>query len=298
MVAEGYETAMGMLEYPGFAVHNAMPLNMPVLISVPHAGRDYPDEIFASLRLPPASLLRLEDRYADLLIRDVVSDGAPTIIAHRARAWIDLNRDERDIDVEMVSGLNRHDYPAASEKQRGGLGLIPRRLAGEGDIWMRQLTVADVDARIACYHRPYHTQIAKTLRQMRQKFGVAILLDLHSMPPIRDRVSNPVPQFVIGDRFGRSASSRFAELLSAQIRAYGYHAALNHPYSGDYILRRHAAAGRNIHALQIEVDRSLYLDSALREPGAGVARIGRLVADIVAKLADEALGYPTLIAAE
>ena len=289
---------MRTAEYPGFAVHNTTPLNLPVLVSVPHAGRDYPDEIFASLRLPAAALLRLEDRYADLLTREVVSGGVPTIIAHRARAWIDLNRDERDIDVDMVSGLDRHDYPTASLKQRGGLGLIPRRLAGEGDIWQRQLTITEVETRIAVYHRPYHAQIENTLRQMRQKFGIAILLDLHSMPPIKDRMADPVPKFVIGDRFGRSASARFAELLNSQIRAYGYYAALNHPYSGDYILRRHAAVGRNIHALQIEIDRSLYLDPALREPGTGVSEIGRLVADIVTKLADEASGYPTLIAAE
>ncbi len=289
---------MRAAEYQGFAVHNVAPLNIPVLVSVPHAGRDYPEEIFASLRLPPASLLRLEDRYADLLTRDLVSDGAPTIIAHRARAWIDLNRDERDVDIEMVSGQNGHDYPTPSAKQRGGLGLIPRRLAGEGDIWQRQLTMAELDARISDCHRPYHAMVAQTLSAMRDKFGVAILLDLHSMPPIRDRLADSIPQFVIGDRFGRSASARFAELLSAQIRTRGYGVALNHPYSGDYILRRHAAVGRNIHALQIEVDRSLYLDSELREPSAGVTKIARLVADLVTTLVDEVLGYPTLIAAE
>ena len=289
---------MRTAEFPGFAVHNATALDMPVLVSVPHSGREYPDEIFAALRLPPASLLRLEDRYADLLTRELVSKGAPTIIAHRARAWIDLNRDERDIDVEMVIGLNRHQYGTPSAKQRGGLGLIPRRLAGEGDIWQRQLTVTDVETRIASYHRPYHAKIAQTLGQMRQKFGIAILLDLHSMPPIRERMADPVPQFVIGDHFGRSASALFAELLSAQIRTHGYQAALNHPYSGDYILRRHAAVGRNIHALQIEVDRSLYLDPTLREPSAGVAKIGRVVAGLVAKLTDQALGHQTLVAAE
>ena len=283
---------------PGFAACNVAELAVPVLVSVPHAGRDYPEAIFGALRLPPSSLLRLEDRYADLLLRDLVAAGVPIIIAHRARAWIDLNRDERDIDVDMVAGIIRDNYPTPSAKQRGGLGLIPRRLAGEGDIWQRQLSIAEVEARITDYHRPYHAKVEDILSAMRNKFGVAILLDVHSMPPIRDRLIDPIPQFVVGDRFGQSAAARFSELLTAQIRTHGYGVALNHPYSGDYILRRHSAVGRNIHALQIEVDRSLYLDTALQEPNNEIAKISGLVADLVATLVDAVTGYRTLIAAE
>ncbi len=284
-------------ENQGFTVHGIASPSVPVLVSVPHAGRDYPDDVFAALRLPPASLVRLEDRYADLLARSVLADKVPTIIAHRARAWIDLNRDERDIDIEMVNGLNKADYPAPGAKQRGGLGLIPRRLSGEGDIWQRRLSSQDVETRITSFHRPYHATIARTLAKMREKFGIAILLDLHSMPPIQS-ASGPAPRFVIGDRFGRSASSRFAELLMAQIKIRGFPVALNHPYSGDHMLRHHGKLDRNIHALQLEVDRSLYLDSGLREPGPGVAAVSRLISNLVAVLADQALGSETLIAAE
>jgi N-formylglutamate amidohydrolase len=108
----------------------------------------------------------------------------------------------------------------------------------------------------------------------------------------------PVPRFVIGDRFGKSAASRFAELLMEQIRGRGFPVALNHPYSGEYILTRHALPRANIHAVQLEVDRSLYLDSGLCEPGPGLNRITSLVAELVAALTDEALGSTTLIAAE
>lgn len=284
-------------ENPGFAVHWDASPRVPVLVSVPHAGRDYPDEVFPALRLPPASLVRLEDRYADLLARDVIAERVPTIIAHRARAWIDLNRDERDIDVEMVSGLDRADYPTPGAKQRGGLGLIPRRLSGEGDIWKHQISAAGLEHRIASFHRPYHQSVTQTLARMRDKFGVAILLDLHSMPPIQP-MKGPPPRFVIGDRFGHSASGRFAEVLMAQIGARGFPVALNHPYSGDHMLRHHAEVRRNVHTLQLEVDRSLYLDSGLREPGPGVAMVSRLIATLVAVLADHALGSETLLAAE
>lgn len=285
------------LEDQGFSVHGTEALRIPVLVCVPHAGRDYPPQVFAAMRLPPASLVRLEDRYADLLARDVITHNVPTIVAHRARAWIDLNRDEQDLDVEMVSGVDRARYPTPGTKQRGGLGLIPRRLSGEGDIWKGRIAIADVEQRISAFHRPYHQAVAKTLADMREKFGVAILLDLHSMPPIQS-YDGPPPRFVIGDRFGRSASARFSGVLMAQLATAGFLAALNHPYSGDHILRRHASVDHDIHALQLEVDRSLYLDSRLREPGPGVGRISQMITSLVETLADQAIGSQTLMAAE
>ena len=282
----------------GFTIWGTDTLSLPVLLSVPHAGRDYPQDIFDALRLAPAALLRLEDRYADLLARRSVQLGQPVIMAHRARAWIDLNRDEQDIDADMVQGAVRADYPAPGVKQRGGLGLVPRRLSGDGDLWKRQFTLDEVQHRIRSFHRPYHDAVSQILERMRQQFGVAILLDLHSMPPIRSATATPPPQFVVGDRFGKSAASQYAELLLARLRVQGFNAALNHPYAGEYILRRHAKPRSNIHAIQLEVDRSLYLDAGLRQPGAGLDRLSALIPALVAVLADEALGSATLIAAE
>ena len=281
----------------GFATWGTEMPSIPVLLSVPHAGRDYPADIYDALRLHPATLVRLEDRYADLLARRSVQLGHAVIMANRARAWIDLNRDEHDIDAEMVQGALRADYPAPGVKQRGGLGLIPRRLSGDGDLWKRQFTRDDVAHRISSFHKPYHTAIGNVLERMRQRFGVAILLDLHSMPPIRN-VAAPAPQFVVGDRFGKSAGSQYAELLMARLQEQGFSAALNHPYAGEYILRRHARPRANIHAIQLEVDRSLYLDADLRQPGAGLDRLSALISALVAALADEALGSAMLIAAE
>jgi N-formylglutamate amidohydrolase len=276
----------------GFSVQNADQLSVPILISVPHAGRDYPAEIYDNLRLPAASLLRLEDRYADLLARDAATAGFPVITAHRARAWIDLNRDEGDIDVEMVAGLSAAGRPVPGAKQRGGLGLIPRRLAGSGDIWKHTISADALHHRIESYHRPYHHAVALILKRMRDQFGAAILLDLHSMPPIDD------VQFVIGDRFGRSAANRYSELLLSRLRLEGFEAAVNHPYSGEHILRRHGDAARHIHAIQLEVCRSLYLDSELREPGPRLADIAALVTQVAQMLTDDLTGRLTLLAAE
>ena len=276
----------------GFSIQHADDLSVPILISVPHAGRDYPAEIFDDLRLPPATLLRLEDRYADLLPRDTVACGFPTIIAHRARAWIDLNRDEDDIDVDMIAGLDPRGRPAPGVKQRGGLGLIPRRLSGSGEIWKRRIASQSLTQRIESFHRPYHAAVAGILNAMYDRFGIAILLDLHSMPPLDGA------QFVVGDRYGRSAANRYAELLLSILRGKGFETALNHPYSGEYMLRRHGDVGRNIHAIQLEVDRTLYLDASLCEPGDGVGAISALVAELAQSLANDALGQRTLLAAE
>jgi N-formylglutamate amidohydrolase len=281
-----------------FTAVNTENLSVPLLVSVPHAGRDYPDELFANLRLPPNELLRLEDRYADLLVREISNAGIPTIVAQRARAWIDLNRDETDIDADMVDGADRDSLPAPGAKQRGGLGLIPRRLSGSGDIWRGRFAIADIASRIEQFHRPYHKQIAETLAQIRAKFGIAILLDVHSMPPLHLHMSGTQPQIVIGDLFGRSAQSRFSESLLARIKQYGLGATLNHPYSGDYILRRQSKPAHNIHALQLEVDRQLYLDDILREPGPGLASTAGLVSELAQILIDEAQGSQTLMAAE
>lgn len=267
-----------------------------MLVSVPHAGRDYPAAIYDALRVAPAALMRLEDRYADLLARRSVQLGHPVVIAHRARAWVDLNRDETDLDVEMVRGADRAAYPEPGAKQRGGLGLIPRRLSGEGDLWKRQFTLDDVQERIATFHKPYHECIDAILQRMRRIFGVAILLDLHSMPPIRHGVTGAPVAFVIGDRFGKSAASKYAELLQARLRDAGFTAALNHPYAGEHVLRRHARPKNNIHALQLEVDRSLYLDANLNDPSDGLERIQTLIANLVEALADEALGEISIAA--
>lgn len=282
----------------GFSLYGRESLSIPVLISVPHAGRDYPEIVHQTLRLAPEALLRLEDRYADLLVKNVVNAGFPAIIAHRARAWIDLNRDDKDIDVEMVRNANPADYPAPGAKQRGGLGLIPRRLAGHGDIWKRQFELSDIQERITQFHRPYHDAISDILLRMKRKFGVAVLLDLHSMPPIRNSQLSAPPQFVIGDRFGKSSASPFPELIIEQIRMAGFQVALNHPYSGEYILRLHARPHSNIHALQLEVDRALYLDSSMREPGIFTGRIADLICNLVRALAEQALGSEAMIAAE
>ena len=264
----------------------------PVVLSVPHAGRDYPLQLRAALRVPLAALRPLEDRHVDDLA--LAAHGGETLfVQQRARAWIDLNRAENERDPRLDDGASPKSQPL-SAKLRSGLGLVPRRVAAAGDIWRHRLSGDEVAARIRAEHLPYHAALAAALASARDRFGVAVLLDIHSMPPLG--APDAAPRIVLGDRFGRSASSRFLGRIEGVARAHGVACAVNTPYSGGHILDRHADPRRRIHAIQIEFDRSLYLDANLDLPGPGLARTARTLRAIVDSIADEAL--PGAIAAE
>jgi N-formylglutamate amidohydrolase len=279
-----------------FLLHGPEVPESPVILSVPHAGRDYPDTLLAMSRLPLAALRPLEDRHADLLIEDAVDAGHTALVATRARAWIDLNRDVREIDPDMIDpALARHAV-VRSAKVSGGLGLIPRRLRGHGEILRHRLTRGELDRRIAQDHVPYHARLAALIAATRKRFGVAVLLDVHSMPPLPD--TGDQARIVVGDLFGRSAAARFSATIQDVARDAGHVCSQNSPYAGGHILAVHGAPMRGVHAIQMEIDRGLYLDAALDGPGDGLAACRILVRETVHALADEATGSAAAIAAE
>ncbi|SIN59662.1 N-formylglutamate amidohydrolase [Parasphingorhabdus marina DSM 22363] len=282
---------------PSFSQFNGDDHQFPVLISVPHAGRDYPPAIRDNLAVPAASLIRLEDRYADRLVTGAIAAGYTTMVAREPRAWIDLNRGHRELDPDMLTGVARHQLPEPSRKVRGGLGLVPRRLNGTGELWRRKWVWDEVCQRVDHSHAPYHRLVERTLDKMREKFGGAILLDVHSMPPLTDGDQGDV-DIVIGDRFGRSSGSRYSEIAMGYCNQAGLRGQLNHPYAGGYILERHGQPDQGIHALQLEVDRRCYLDGALLEPGEGLPAMIDHVTRIANLLANQSFGQVHLIAAE
>ncbi len=265
----------------------------PVVLSVPHAGRDYPP-CDAMLRVPVARLVALEDRHADLLAAHAVARGTPVFVARTPRLWIDLNRAESDLDFAMAeNSVPPPHLPSA--KVRGGLGLIPRRLPGISEIWSAKLGRTDVEARIATVHRPYHAAIAGALAAARIRYGAALLLDLHSMPSINTPAA---PDVVIGDRFGTISAPQLTASAEAVLSASGLRVAINAPYAGGYIVARHARPAEGIHALQIEFDRRLYLDGKLDSPGPGLLCLQQIVMRLVAVLTDELLAASDALAAE
>lgn len=269
-----------------------------VIFSAPHGGRYYPPRLLAASRVPRRALERLEDRHVDGLVEGLEAEGWSGIIARWARAWIDLNRSENDIDAGMVAGRPMQFFPQPSEKVRGGLGLFPRRLAAPGELWRGRFDWSDLQGRVEAIHRPYHRAITLLLDHAQEQYGAALLLDVHSMPSL----SGVAPaQIVIGDRHGLSAPSWLSALALQFCREAGFRVALNRPYAGGYVVERHARPAQQRYALQIEIDRALYLDDAGDLIKARARKITNML-DIIARHAEARLqqdgAYPFPDAAE
>ena len=279
---------------PAFTLRLARGTPIPVLIAAPHAGRAYPDSLTSAMRDPAYAALRLEDRLVDGLAEAIArATGAALLVAHAPRAMLDLNRSADDVDWSMVAGGDGRASATArnslaNRRARAGLGIVPRRLPGLGEIWKRPIEKAELDARIAGIHAPYHAALAGALEHLRDRWGSVLLIDLHSMPPLRARpAGQPAPEFVIGDRFGASCNSALVSAAFGYFQAHRRAAAHNRPYAGGYVLDRHGAPARRTHAIQLEVCRASYLDAALAETSGRAAGVARLLAGLVRVLATE-----------
>ncbi len=276
---------------PAFTLENLDDAAIPVLIAAPHGGRAYPARITDAMRNPAIAQLRLEDRHVDQLARAVARQtGAASLIAHAPRAMLDLNRASDDMDWSMVADAppGRPVHSAANRRARSGLGLVPRRVSGVGEIWRATLTSAEVDERITLIHEPYHRALTRALDAIRKAWGVALLIDLHSMPPLAGSHPAKRPtEFVVGDRFGASCEDGLVSRALQFLGHSGRGAAHNRPYAGGYVLDRHGRPGLGIHALQLEVCRTLYLDARLDATSPRLPGLARLIAELVRTLAKE-----------
>ena len=276
---------------PAYCLLRPAALRLPVLIASPHCGRLYPADVLNALREPEETCRRLEDRHIDAVATPVAAEtGVSLLLSKAPRAMIDLNRSAEDIDWGMVQGekprQTRHSL--ANRRSRNGLGLVPRRIPGLGEIWRRKLERAELNAWIDDIYTPYHAALSAELERLRDEWGAALLIDLHSMPPLRRKDPQDQPaQFVIGDRFGASCDPALADLALRYFAAHGRRVAHNRPYSGGYVLDRYGQTQRGIHAVQVEVCRTTYLDARLDQPSARVPAIARLIAGLVRALGEE-----------
>lgn len=253
----------------------------PVILTVPHAGRFYPPDIAERSRLPIDALRGFEDRHADQLITAAVAAGYSCLVANWPRLWIDLNRDPDEIDPAMLLPRTGHAGVAPSHRARSGLGLIPSRHGGVS-LWHPPFALGEVRARIERWHRPWHAAIAQMIATAQQRFERVVLLDIHSMPPLSANPGQAPARFVVGDLKGASADPALVHAATAAICAAVQPVAINKPYAGGYTLAQHGRPDAGVHAIQIECDRSLYLDRAMSEPLAGLGE----VPDIIRRVAD------------
>ncbi|HEX8840467.1 MAG TPA: N-formylglutamate amidohydrolase [Sphingomicrobium sp.] len=265
--------------------------DLPVLLSVPHSGRDYPDWLVGLSASGKASLTTLEDPLVDRLVWRALQRGCGAVIARTPRAAVDCNRAEDDVDPSVVDGARRG---RVSARARGGLGIVPARTQQHGYLWRRAITTKQLEERLDQAHRPYQQAIEAQLDLLLDRFGCALLLDCHSMPP----PPAGIPPIVLGDGRGRTADAWITQQAAAICRAAGYEAGLNDPFAGGHVIERHARPAHGVHALQVEVDRRCYLDEKLQKPGAGFDRIASLFETLAVELGQELLGRQFATAAE
>ncbi len=266
---------------PGFSLTGDDDGRWPIVLASPHSGREYPAAFLAASPLSLAQLRRAEDAFVDQLLDGV--SGVPIMRARWSRLFLDLNRAANELDPAMFTGAL--PLPAAgTDRVACGLGVLPR-IAGHGlDVYRSKLPAAEAARRLAALHLPWHGRLTSLLRQARLRHGFALLVDCHSMP--RPSGVQP-PQIVLGDRHGRSAHPAIMALIEQHFQGAGLRVARNNPYAGGYTTEHHGQPDAGIHAVQIEIDRSLYMDPARLTLSPGFATMARHLQGLVRRLVTE-----------
>lgn len=265
-----------------------------VVVSVPHAGRVYPPEILTAARVTRQQLERLEDSWCDRIASGACAAGATVVEALWARAVADCNRGEGQMAPGDVTPILRSRFAAPGRKERAGLGVVPTRLADCGMLWSRPIDGAALHWRLESLHRPYHAALAEELANARARFGHAVLIDLHSMPPIPVGQPGHGAGIVVGDRFGTSADAWLVDLVMEISSRLNVPIMRNQPYAGGHIIRTHGQPARGIHAVQIEIDRSLYMASGRNPDDNRIADMARWFAKLVAAVGNAEPGNASL----
>ena len=268
---------------PPDALDAGCPARSPLVFASPHSGDVYPDDLGAGADLPILSLRSAEDVGVDRLVAPDPALGLPLLAARLGRAYVDLNRSPDDLDPQVVRGA-----AAASARVIAGFGVIPR-LTGDGrTIREHAMMREEAEARLETAHRPYHDALHGLMHRARDRFGFAILVDWHSMPSraVRGAPGGRGPDVVLGDRHGSSCSAEVSRLLRALFEKASWVTALNRPYAGGWSTQFWGRPGEGFHAVQIELNRALYLDERTLEPGPKFASTRNGLRRVTAALAE------------
>jgi N-formylglutamate amidohydrolase len=254
---------MALLPYTLIEPQGAL---VPMVVDSPHSGRIYPVDFAYACPLP--LLRQAEDAYVDEIIIGAAEAGATVLVAEFPRSMIDVNRAENDIDPAVIDGV----WPEALMSDPMtllGLGLV-RRLCRSGiSLYRAPLSIAEIQRRLDVYYRPYHDCLKNMINARIKKFGVCYYINMHSMP---DRVDNGIlrPDFILGDRDGTSCDRSLTLLAQKILQDMGYSVTFNNPYRGRELVSRYGLRGMGAQALQIEINRKLYLDETRSEKTAAI----------------------------
>ena len=274
---------------PSLAYTLSMParLTTSVVFASPHSGRVYPPSFMRATVLDERSVRTSEDAFVDQLLDGVPGLGAPLLAAVAPRAFIDLNRASDELDPALIEGVRISSH---NPRVSSGLGVIPRVVSGGRAIYRGKMPLAEAEARIADWWTPYHRCLQDLVDQARARFGEAVLIDMHSMPhEAIEQVSGHSarrPEIVIGDRYGAAAGAAVVDRIEAAFEGAGLRVIRNAPFAGAYITQAYGRPSRRQHAVQIEVDRALYMNERDIRPNGNFNGFKRLLTGILSEIVD------------
>jgi N-formylglutamate amidohydrolase len=272
---------------PAFTLYQPDEQLTPVVFCSPHSGRIYPKAFLEASRLDPMTLRKSEDCFVDELFEPVVGLGAPLIAARFPRAYLDVNREPYELDPELFEGRLPAFANTQSARVVGGLGTIARVVADTEEIYRERLSIGAAFERIERLYAPFHGALAELLEATRRRFGIAVLIDCHSMPSASiGYPSGGRPHFVLGDRFGASCDAKLTRFTREILQRSGFEVQVNRPYAGGFITEHYGSPGQGVHALQVEINRALYLDEASFTKNRGFPKLSRTLGEMSKRVFD------------
>ncbi|MGN6550569.1 MAG: N-formylglutamate amidohydrolase [Pararhizobium sp.] len=261
----------------------------PFVFNSPHSGRRYPEPFLSQARLDPLSIRRSEDHFVDELFAPVVRLGAPLLVAHFPRAYLDVNREPYELDPRMFEGALPSYANISSMRVAGGLGTIPRVVAENMEIYRGRIPVGEAMERVETLYRPYHACLRGLVTRTYRAFGQAVLVDCHSMPA-NVRMTGGVgrPDVIIGDRYGTSAAEGLVQSVASVFKEFGFVVARNKPYAGGFITEHYGRPAQGLHAIQVEINRGLYVDERTCRKTEGFGALRASLEEVCAALVEAA----------
>jgi N-formylglutamate deformylase len=273
---------------PPFEILEPAEMRGPVVFNSPHSGSIYPAAFLAASRLDLSTLRRSEDSFVDELILGVVRRGHPLMRAHFPRCYVDVNREPYELDPRMFEGRLPSFANTRSMRVAGGLGTVARVVGDAQEIYAQRIPVDDAIRRIEALYKPYHRALRRLFTRVHRDFGAGVLIDCHSMPSAAGaKDERPRADVVLGDRYGTSCVGLIAETIETTLRGQGYVVSRNKPYAGGFITEHYGNPAVGLHAIQLELNRALYMDERRYEKSASFATVAadlELLADRLSEL--------------
>ncbi|WEK04757.1 MAG: N-formylglutamate amidohydrolase [Candidatus Devosia phytovorans] len=264
-------------DQPAFETIRPRRLVAPLVFNSPHSGRVYPERFLAMTRLDHLSIRQSEDAWVDELFSRAPHLGAPMIRAHFPRAYLDVNREPWELDPTMFVEPLSDRFNTTSPRVAAGLGTLARVVAENKPIYRDRLTLDDARMRIEGIYHPYHAALQRLLGEAISAFGVALLIDCHSMPRITRSNDKVAPDIVLGDRYGTTCAPALIDLAETIFTSAGLNVARNRPYAGGFATRTYGRPQHGVHALQIEISRHLYMNEVTLAKNDGFEAINAVI---------------------